>query len=259
MSAGSQRFEWQKKAVEYKQVRLKDIVPPERIERVVECTLPLLDRTRQNKLAVQGGGFRLDLGPTEVELATFQLAIALFSGRGDMRKRRSLVILLNDIGLKSEERPKTDMGLTPTDLIPLQYIELLEKSGIKPEWVLFFYESTLRNGASSKMRSAREDGYAIFPGGGEGRVVATCPYLMGQFYQTLERRGFTIQVGFNPFEPKPVGDNSCMLGAVKGTSPALFGKSLGIKVLSYSVYPNGTVNVAGAYGLSSVNINFSTF
>lgn len=195
---------------------------------------------------LQGGAFRLDKGPTGAEHYAFRYVVLLHNSCVKNGLETKLACIVNDLGVKPEERPKA----TGKFSLPSEYIQILSEMQIPPESVLIFYESTLRNRARGDMETDGSIAHKIDEF--TGKKVPVCASIMGRFYADLTRAGYTQQVGFyarNPVleipEEKP--DTSCPFGPLKGAVKTYSGYSLGIEVLNYFVHPDGSITVGGIF------------
>lgn len=200
---------------------------------------------------IQGGAFRMDKGPTKTELHSFRLAVTLVEECRKDGKVVSMGCIVNDLALKPEKRPKA----TGVFEWPKEYLQILSEAGISTPEIVLFYESSLRNGAKRDLDGGKIEDGAFKINERTGIEVPRCRSIMGKFYSTLAKKGYTQQVGFYTYEPKPeaneeageIADNACPFGPIEGALKRGSGYELRLAVLNYFVYPDGRLQTAGLF------------
>jgi len=205
------------------------------------------------KAIIQGGAFRLDKGPTFAEKRAFELAVSLVEGCRKQGKQTDLCVMVNDLAVPKNERPKTRHAPV-IEVLPQEYLRLLQSAHISAEQILIFYESTLRNRVSHDLRRNGDEFRGNLEIRDDGIPTVKCPNIMGRFYTELAERGYEQQIGFYTREPKPepenpeeIPDRACSFGPQLGAMPDRSGYALGIEIINFWVGPEGNTIIAGGY------------
>jgi hypothetical protein len=190
---------------------------------------------------IQGGAFRLDKGPTATEFRTFELAVETVRQARGTGMEVKLACIVNDMGVKPEERPKRTGIFT----FPDEYVLLLRAACIPVADVMIFYESTLRNRVAKDI--SRGMNVARKVNEESGLEVPICTSIMGRFYTDLAAQGVPQGIGFYAQEPRPRDDKACPWGPSKGADERQSGYPLRLEVLTYFVRPDGYIVVGGIF------------
>lgn len=211
----------------------------------------------KNGALIQGGSFRLDLGPTKTEADSFRLAATLLERCKRAGKQATLGCIVNDLAVNPEARPKATGRLE----IPQGYLEILRASGLCDDEarleqirmgkgsakyaavasdgliIRIFYETSLRNAARKDPRSILVENEET------GLKVPRCPAIMGKFYDLLANSGYTQQIGFYAYDFEPCDDHVCCCprGPTQGAIKDYSGYSLSLEVINFWVYSNGSL------------------
>ncbi len=203
-------------------------------------------RVVRPRALIQGGSFRYDTGPTATEQRSFLLAVMLHTSCLSEGIQTRMGCMVNDFGVEPPVRPKR----TGVFVFPEPYLKILQNAGLRPDQVLLFYESTLRN----RVTKDRGQGapVAVKVHGETGVPIPICASIMGRFYTGLANQGFAQQIGFYVREPKKIrGDGSvdqaCPWGPEKGAQRERSGYGLKLEVINYGVYPDGRILSMGLF------------
>lgn len=214
----------------------------------------MIDSVKSGAL-MQGGSFRLDLGPTKAEIDSFRLAVVLYDECRKAGKQTKLGCIINDFALPPQARPKATGRLE----FPQEYLQILRAQNLIDEGarleqirpgkggaVIFlastngfeiriFYESSLRNAARKDARSVLKVNFL------SGIEVPACPAIMGKFYSILAKAGFSQHVGFFAKEDKPCDDNSCSIGPTLGARRDMSGYEPEIPIINWYISSDGRI------------------
>ncbi len=216
---------------------------------------------------ISGGSFRIDKGPTPAEIHSFRMAVSLHKECLAEGINTSLGIMVNDLALPPEERPKKTLKLA----LPVVYVSILKEYGLcsnsdaehlstgllepvsvvrgLPQLLYRFgllqiaFESNLRNSASKN--AARDSRIRVKMNGHTGFPVPMCVTIMGRFYRSLASIGYAQQIGFYTMEEKPepgpgeIADKACAFGPVEGAISS--GYPLQLNVVTWLVGSDGEI------------------
>jgi len=190
---------------------------------------------------IHGGAFRLDKGPTATEFRTFELAVETLRQAIAEGKQAKLACIVNDMGVKPEERPKRTGIFT----FPKEYERLLIEACIPVADVMIFYESTLRNRVAKDIGRGMDVARKVNEQ--SGLEVPICMSIMGRFYTDLALLGIPQTIGFYAIEPRPSEDRACPFGPMLGADQRRSGYQLKMEVIVYFVDQDGGIVPGGRF------------
>lgn len=213
----------------------------------------ILDKEMKGPL-IQGGNFRMDIGPTKNQALAFEWAAVLHEEFRSNDLKTHLCCILDDMRLEPEQRPR-NANLKPEEFFPKEYFDVLRVARIPISEVVIFFEGSLRNWVDRDIRYAlakQENTQNRKRKGIEwnierlrlmvsenGTTDVHCAMLFGKFYIKVMEMGYPQLIGF--YEPR----NTC--GPSSGTSLQKSGYTMQLEVINYMVNEEGTLVHACTY------------
>lgn len=192
-----------------------------------------MESQNKEKILIQGGAFRLDKELTGVERYSFFKAVQIYCEYKEIGKETVLAIIVNDLGVPHDKRPKVTGKLE----WPAEYLIILKEAGISKDGIAIYYESSLRN-----MARKNTDKSQLKINENLGIPVPICRTIMATFYRKIAEEGFTRQIGFYSMDEKPKpckgekADKACTYGPFDGALEGIRNFALDLKITNHGVY-----------------------